>query len=328
MASAWPPPPGAGLVCTTPGRGRPPCTGRRPTAFDLGLDVARHGQIDHEHRAMAARLQRPLTAPRPMIGAGVWQDNDRVELMGRCGRSASAKTARASRPALLTLERRLATAMRFARRRNAWRPARSSRPHRRTARISSGPRTAGCQAHRGRGHADRMAPISVALRTSWPPRTALEQLAARGSQVPADRRFRTAFHLAQDLRLAQHHRIGPLAAGRHGGPRRVLPTCGCQERRGGDAACAATSHGRGLQLRTAHQRNTPGAVAGGQQCRLRQRAQTGVPRKPARARTTARARTQARPTGPPAPVDSQFQAEGEHRHGAIIEFRSFSVTAE
>ena len=41
--------------------GRRRCRGRRRRqARDLGLDVARHGQVDHEHRAVAARLQRAL----------------------------------------------------------------------------------------------------------------------------------------------------------------------------------------------------------------------------------------------------------------------------
>jgi hypothetical protein len=33
-------------------------------ARDLGLDVARHREVDHEHRPMAARLQRALDRRR------------------------------------------------------------------------------------------------------------------------------------------------------------------------------------------------------------------------------------------------------------------------
>jgi hypothetical protein len=67
------------------------------------------------------------------------------------------------------------------------------------------------QPHRGGGHADAVrADLGGWCAPPWPPKAALEQLVQRGAQragfVGLAHRL---LHLAQDLRLAQHHRIQP-----------------------------------------------------------------------------------------------------------------------
>jgi hypothetical protein len=82
--------------------GRPRCRGRRRAGLDFGLDVARHGQVDHEHGAVAALLEGALDGAQADDGQVLAvQLTTMSNSCRRSGRSArrSHLGAKAARPA-------------------------------------------------------------------------------------------------------------------------------------------------------------------------------------------------------------------------------------
>jgi hypothetical protein len=219
MASACARRPGASRrpVCTTP-TGRRRCRGRRrpaPTSGSMSRGTARSTM--NIGRA-AARLQRALDRAQAddgqrAGGAGLTTASNSCSRWA--GRPGAWPRAEAAGQLLAALQRAVGDrhGLGGCARRSAWPPARSSRRRRRTARGSrAGPRTA---APASRTAAAAMliecAPISVEVRTSL----ATEKLRWNSwcsvvPSVPASSACAHGLlHLAQDLGLAQHHRIQP-----------------------------------------------------------------------------------------------------------------------
>ena len=207
----------------------------------LGLDVARHGQIDHEHRAAPRAFSARSTAPRPMIGNVLAvQLTITSNSCRRAGRSASGIVWAPKRPASCSPRSsvRLATAMLRRLRgevggRQFDHLAGADEQH---AARCPGPRTAG---RRSRTAAAAMltewAPISVELRTSLA--TAKERWNSWSRVVPSARPVRP-----RAPRPSSGRGSGPRPApwnrarwrpGRRGGPPAVRSSVGvaAQQRR-------------------------------------------------------------------------------------------------
>ena len=187
-------------------------------ARDLGLDVARHRQVDHEHRAVPARLQRALDraqADDRQRAGGAGDDGVEFVQPRAAGRPAAA-TRRRSAPASLSPRSsvRLATAIALGRARREVRGhqfdhlAGADEQHADLAQVLEQLRR---QPHRGGGHADRMgADLGRGAHLLGDRERALEQLVQRRAQrAGLVGLAHGLLHLAQDLRLAQHHRIEP-----------------------------------------------------------------------------------------------------------------------
>ena len=166
-------------------------------------------------RAFSARS----TAPRPMIGSELAvHETTMSNSARRAGRSARRIASAPKRPASFSPRSQRAVGDRHRARlrapRNGWPRARSSRRRRRTARVISRRSSNSCDASRtdGGGHADRVrADLGRACALPWRPRTSAGTSgAACVPSVPALVGLaHRLLHLAEDLRLAEHHRIEP-----------------------------------------------------------------------------------------------------------------------
>jgi hypothetical protein len=168
--------------------------------------------IGRWRRAFSARS----TAPRPMIGSVLAvQETMASNSCRRAGRSARRRLSAPKRPASFSPRSsvRLAIAMPWAcggkvRGHQLDHLAGADEQHLDVAQIFEQLRR---QPHRGGRHADAVgADLGGWCALPWPPKAALEQLVQRGAQRAGFVGFaHRLLHLAQDLRLAQHHRIQP-----------------------------------------------------------------------------------------------------------------------
>jgi hypothetical protein len=195
---------------------------------DLGLDVARHREVDHEHRPAAARLQRALDGAQPddrQRARGARDDG--VELVQPLRQVGQAQRLRAEAAGelLAALERAVGHrhAARLARREvrgdQLDHLAGADEEHVQLAQVLE--QLAGQPHGRGR-HADRMrADLGGGAHLLGHREAALEQLVQRRAEragfVGQAHRL---LHLAEDLRLAEHHRI-EAGGDAEGVPRRV-----------------------------------------------------------------------------------------------------------
>jgi hypothetical protein len=234
---------------------------------DLGFDVARHGQVDHEHRTVSAQLQRPFHGSQPddRQRAGGARD-DRVVLVqtGRKLRQAQRLRTEARGQTFTSFERAIGDRHALGglggevRGHQFDHLAGADEQHVHVGQLLE--QLTG-QTHGGGGHADRVgADLGGGTDLLGDRKGALEQLVQRGAQgagfVGLAHRL---LHLAQDLRLAQHHRI---QARRHAegvaGGRTVFQHVGVVlQVVGADAACGSQPRHRGC-----HQFFGSGAVGG------------------------------------------------------------------
>ena len=184
-------------------------------ARDLGLDVAWHGEVDHEHRPVPARLQRPLDGAQAddRQRAGGARDDDvelgqpRRQVGEREGRrrEARAELVGARRAAVRDREQaRLAG--REVGRGQLDHLAGADEEHLGLAHVLEKLRR---QAHRGRRHADRMAAdLGRRAHLLGDRERALEHLLQRAAErAGAARLAHRLLQLAEDLRLAENHRV-------------------------------------------------------------------------------------------------------------------------
>ena len=203
-------------------------------------------EVDDEHRRMPAlacttRSSRPL----PMIGSVLAvQVTTMSNSRRRSGSSFSviASAPKRSASCLAALERAVGDRdrLRLARARNASPRARSSR--RRRPAAGAGPRSTGKMRSASFTAAAAIEidalPMSVCVRTSFA--TANVRWNSRFSTRPSEpagfRRAHRLLHLAEDLRLAQHHRVeaaGDAERVRHRLARAAACTCTGRARRSG-----------------------------------------------------------------------------------------------
>ena len=264
-------------------------------------------------RAFSARS----TAPRPMIGSELAVQETTMSNSGRRdGRSASGNACAPRRAASSSPRSQRAVGDRHQASagapRNASRRARSSRRRRRTARSACRRSSNSCEARRTAAAAMLIecAPISVDERTSLA--TANERWNICCSVVPSVPALLGLAHrllqLAQDLRLAEHHRVEAAGDAKRVARGRGSPARSCvEQQRAGDAALSAsqsatgcTSDGRArARRRTARCgcRSTASPPrARRRRCRRRRAARTR-PRAPSTPATTARAETRSARAG-------------------------------
>ena len=182
---------------------------------DLGLDVAWHCQVDHEHGAMAPLLDGALDRTQADDGqAACSARHHGVELMqprGQLGQT-QARRAKSCRELLATFERAIGhahgpgCARRKVRGDKLDHFASADEEHADVLEVLEELRR---KSHRGRGHADGMrADLGGAAHFLGHREGTLEELVQGGAQ-----HARVAgvthglLHLAKDLRLAQHHRV-------------------------------------------------------------------------------------------------------------------------
>ena len=185
--------------------------------LDLGLDVARHGQVNHEHGPVLAQFHGALDRAQANDGqrAGGAAD-DRVELVQAAGQVGQAHHfgAKAAGELFAALQRavgnrhRLGVAGSKVRGRQVNHFAGADKQNLDFAQILE--QLAG-QAHRRCRHADAVrANLGAGAHLLGHGKRALEQLVQRrahGAGVACG--AHGVFHLPQDLRLAQHHRVQP-----------------------------------------------------------------------------------------------------------------------
>ena len=201
---------------------------------DFGLHVARHGEVDHQHRAVAPRLQRALHHALADDGQRARRTGDDDVLPGddvgqvvqrHClAREAVRPAPRRARACGWRRSRRADAVLRSASRASSIispAPMNSTFCSATLGKMRSASRTAAAAID------TELAPISVRLRTSFATeKVLLKQLVQHQPQrarlLGAAHRL---LHLAEDLRLAQHHGVEP-ARHAEGMLHRALPRQG------------------------------------------------------------------------------------------------------
>ncbi len=183
----------------------------------LGLDVARHGQIDHEHGAVAAFFERALDGAQADDGQAAGRAADHgielVQAVGQVGQPHDL-AAEAGGKLFTALQRAVGDgeALGVLRREvGGGEFDHLARAHEKDADLRQVFEQLPGQAHGGGGHADAVgADLGAGTHFLGDGEAALEELVERGAER-AGRLCRAhgVLHLAEDLGLAQHHGIEP-----------------------------------------------------------------------------------------------------------------------
>ena len=191
---------------------------RQPRNF--GFDVARHGQIHQQHRALAARLQCTFDCTqadeRQRTRSARHHDVEAVQVLRQFGqRERLGAEPAGQRLGLVGLAHGQRHRQRLTRCKvcgdEVDHLARTDEQHVQLRQVF---KDFARQAHGSSGHADGMgADLGARAHFLGHRKRALEQVVQRAAQRAGGTGFTHGrFHLAEDLRFTQHHRIQP---GRH-----------------------------------------------------------------------------------------------------------------
>jgi hypothetical protein len=183
--------------------------------LDLGLDVARYRQVDHEHRAVPAlaqgALDRAQADQRQGAGGAAHHDVEVAQPRGQVGQPHRLAAEARGEP-FAALGGAIGDGDRF--RLAGGEMRRGQLDHlagtdEQDARLAQVLEELAGQAHGGGGHADGMrADLGGGAHFLGDGEGALEQLVERAAQGASGLGgAHGVLHLAEDLRLAQHHRI-------------------------------------------------------------------------------------------------------------------------